>query len=155
VDFSTSHYIQLMVALFLGTGLFLVAYLAPEKAMIGLLLLLIPFQPLTSRYGSINDVFTYMLFAVYLMRGRITVFPLAGSVGLIAVAYALSFTQAPRFTYFENIIYLSAIGANFFVFYLVYNFLMREGDWRFIWKILIALNAGRTEEPYVTMTTLD
>ncbi|MEE9302894.1 MAG: O-antigen ligase family protein [Thiotrichaceae bacterium] len=140
MDLSTSHYIQLAVAMILGIGLFMVAFLAKENKIIGLLVLLIPFQPLTSRYGSINDVMVYMVFAVYLVQGKFKELPLLGSVAFIFFAYILSFTQAPRAGYLDNVIYMSAIGANFILFYLVYNYLMRVQDWRFIWKLLITLN---------------
>lgn len=140
MDFSTSHYIQLIIAVILGITLFMVTFLVREQKVLAFLILLIPFQPLTSKYGSINDVLTYMVFGVYLVQGRFRELPLFGSVALIFLAYALSFTQALRATYLDHIIYMSAIGANFILFYLVYNYLMRVQDWHFIWRILIILN---------------
>lgn len=140
VDLSASHYIQLMVAVILGITLFMVTFLAREQKILAFLILLIPFQPLTSKYASINDVLTYMVFGVYLVQGKFKQLPLFGSVALIFFAYALSFTQALRATYMDHIIYMGAIGANFILFYLVYNYLMRVQDWRFIWRVLIALN---------------
>ena len=137
---STGDYIQLIIAVILGIAVFMVTFITREQKTLAFLILLIPFQPLTSRYASINDVLIYMVSCVYLVQGKFKERPLLGSVALIFLAYALSFTQALRATYMDHIVYMGAIGANFLLFYLVYNYVIRAQEWRFIWKVLIALN---------------
>ena len=61
MDFTTGQYVQLIVALMAGILLFVSAYSAPERHIVGFLVLLIPFQPVASVYGSINVVLVYMI----------------------------------------------------------------------------------------------
>ena len=119
MDWGTGHYFQLIIALFGGGMLFLVAYLAPVRIVMWVLLLLIPFQLIDSIYGSINMVFTYMVGAAFLLRGRIVRLPLLGAIIFIMFAYMLSFSLALPGTLRDHGLYIISFISNFLLFYIV------------------------------------
>jgi O-antigen ligase len=139
MNFILEHYIQLSVGLVLGLATFFAAYSARPGAVIAILLLAIPFQPVETRYGTLNMVLTYMVFIVFMLRGRIHEWPLIGSVIAIAFAYLLSITQVHTFLYMEHMIYVITMGGNFALFYLVYNYFRQEGDINFAMKLFLGI----------------
>lgn len=137
-----SHYIQLFAAIALAGIFFVWASVVSDKWVIGLLILLIPFQIISSRYGSLNVVLTYAVGVVFLLGRRLSYFPLITAVAFIVFAYLLSFSQARTGASKDHAIYLFSIGANFILFYIVYNsiYKMKEEGLQFFWKILMAVN---------------
>ena len=83
MEFSDSQYAQLIIALALGLMLFVAAYVASEKVVVWLLVATLPFQMIESGYGSLNTVFIYMVGLIFLLRGRISKYPLLWSGMLI------------------------------------------------------------------------
>lgn len=136
----TSHYVQLSIGLILGVGLLAASYVVNERKIMWVLLLLIPFQPIVSRYGSANELFVYLVGFALLLRWKTKLFPLSGYILFLILVYFLSLAMAPRWTYTSHLFYLVAIGSNFVLFYLVYNFVMRQNAWQEIWKIVVAIN---------------
>jgi len=138
----TAHYYQLIAAMLVGIVLFVGANVASEKTVLTTLLLLIPFQIIDSRYGSLNVVMTYAVGIVFLLRGRVKKFPLIGPVLFILFSYLLSLSQIERGTLVDHAIFLTSIGSNFLLFYIVYNYFSRAGEEgpKQFWHILIALN---------------
>jgi O-antigen ligase len=140
MDLDTGHALQLGIALLFGIGLFAAVYALPERIILGILIVMIPFQPIMSRYGSLNMVLTYLVGAALLLKGRIKYYPLLMSVFFIFVAYFLSTSVALRATLKDHIFYLVAIGGNFVLFYMVYNYFRQSGDYRYAFKVMIWMN---------------
>ena len=140
MEWETGQYLQLIIALGAGVVLFVSAYAFPARAVMWVLLLLIPFQPIDSNYGTINMVLTYMVGATFLLRGRFKQLPLLGIVAVILLAYLMSLSQIPPGTARDHGLYLIAVISNFIVFYLVYNYVRASGGCRDIWNILAVLN---------------
>jgi O-antigen ligase len=140
MDFSDSQYTQLIVALGGGFVLFALVYSLSEKVSLGFLMLLVPFQVIDSSYGTLNTVLIYLVAGAYLLQGRLTKLPFIGPIVFILFAFLLAFSQAPPEARVYHILYLVGFFANVLLFYLVYNFVLRTKDWRFVFKILIVLN---------------
>lgn len=140
MDWSTDQYIQLIVALCGGILLFLIAYMLPQRVVMWVLLLMIPFQPIASRYGTINILLTYIVGVAFLLRGRIRQLPLLGFVAFIMMAYLLSFSQILPGTAKDHGLYLIAMLANFLLFFLTYNYVRSSASVRDIWNLLAILN---------------
>jgi len=140
MQFTDSHYIQLVAALIAGGLLYAAVYMLPEKVTLGTLILMIPFQIVDSRYGSLNMVLTYLITIAFTFQRKITLFPLLIPILLIVVAYLISLSNTPAPDWPDHIIYLVAIFTNFAMFYLVYNHLRREKDWSFFFNMLTTLN---------------
>ena len=128
MDFTTGQYVQLIIALFSGVAIFSIAYIAPVRYIVSFIVITIPFQPITSIYGSINMVLIYLAAVALLIRGEIRLFPLLWAVMGILLAYALSLSQTLGQTYFDHFLYLVSIGSNFLLFYMVYNYFRKDGD---------------------------
>ena len=140
MDLTTGQYIQLIVGLFLAIVGFVLAYSGPERAVITVLILLLPFQPIESKYGSVNTGLALLVFTAFLLKGRIRQFPLAIYLWAVLLAYMVSFTQAPRATYPDHLYYIVAICANFALFYIMFNFVSRSGDVRGFFNMLLWMN---------------
>lgn len=132
---------QLGIAAVLGAGFLVAAFSASEKKLMWAMLLLVPFQPISSRYGSITEFLVFGIAVIFLQKGRMTRFPLRGPIAFIMLAYMLSLTQAIPGSMREHLIYVLAAFSNFVIFWLVYNFVLREGGWQTILKILGVMNA--------------
>ena len=140
MDFSDSQYTQLIVALGGAFILFAVVYNVSEKASLGFLILLIPFQVIDSSYGTLNTMLIYLVATAFFLQGRLKKLPFLGPIVLILFAFLLAFSQAPAEARLYHILYLVGFFANLLLFYMVYNFVLRSKDWQFIFKYLIILN---------------
>ena len=140
IDLTTGQYIQLIAALFLAIIGFVLAYTGSERAVVIVLILLLPFQPITSKYGSVNTGLALLVFTAFLLKGRIRRFPLVFFLWAVMLAYLVSLTQAPRATYPDHMYYLVAMCANFALFYIVFNYISRSGDVRGFFNMLLWMN---------------
>ena len=140
MEFTSGFAVQLGVAFLAGVLLFAAAYLLPEKPILGFLILLIPWQIVTSRYGSMNMVLTYLIGFALLMKGRLKLFPLLPYLFVIMMVYFISMSQALRLTYKDHFLYIVTVASDFVLFYMVYNFFRRTGDYGFAIKLLIWTN---------------
>jgi len=140
MELTTSHLIQLIIALFLGIILFATVNILPDRIIVSLLILIIPFQIIDSHYGSINMVFIYMAGIAFFLKKKLKFLPLKLPLFLLITAYFLSITQVHRSTLFDHTIYLISIGSNFILFYIIYNFIRDAQNPRFVLDILVVLN---------------
>ena len=141
MDFTDSQWIQLISGLALGVMLFVVAYAAPARFSIGLLLVLAPFQIIASHFGTLNIALIYVTGAAHIFRGRVRAFPLILCFAFIFFVYFLSMSQTPRATYLDHILYLVGVGANVVLFYVVYNYARQLSDVRVLLRFFVVMNA--------------
>lgn len=140
----TGAWIQIIVALMLGLGVFAALYVLPVRWAITAIVLLIPFQIINSQYGSMNTVLTYMLASALLLQHRLNKAPLIGVFVLICFSYLLSMTQAPQALRFGSMLYLISVGAGFLMFYIVYNSIKNARDIRYFYSLLVVINVTVT-----------
>lgn len=140
MDLTTSHYVQLIVALLGGITLFGAAYTMPQRWVVWALVLLVPFQLIESRFGSINMVLTYMVFVALFARGYIKRFPFLPIVTVILFVYGMSLSQSIRATFFPNVLHVITVVSNFLLFYIVYNHIRQAKDITDTWRMLTVLN---------------
>jgi O-antigen ligase len=135
-----SQIFQLSLGL-LGAILILVAaYGSPLKVSIGILLFMIPFQPIETRFGSANILMTYVLFGALILRGRLKYMPMLGPMLLVIFAYLLSISRLPTAMYFDHSLHFFFIVSGLLVFVLVYNMAREIENPRYIINLLIASN---------------
>lgn len=140
MDFTASFAIQLGTALSMGVLLFAMAYLMPEKKVLAFLVILIPWQIINSRYGSMNMVLTYLIAGALLLRGRVRLLPLLGYIFAILLVYLISMSQALKATYKDHALYIITVGSGFVLFLVIYNYLRRTEDNKLAIKLLIWTN---------------
>jgi len=140
MDLSLEQTGQLIAALLMVFVLFSAALAVPARIAIAALIVLIPFQPIETQYGSANVVLTYALCGALILSGRTLRMPMLASLLAIILAYLLSTSQTHASTYVQHSIYIFLLFSSFVVFYLVYNFARELDDARFAVNVLIVSN---------------
>ncbi|MFK5951079.1 MAG: O-antigen ligase family protein [Methylococcales bacterium] len=140
MDLTTGQYIQLIVGLAAVTIMFVMAYIGSEKPIIYFLVLLIPFQPVVSKFGSLNTGLSLLIFIAFILNKRIARLPFFGLIMLVLFVYMLSLSQAPIPTYKDHLFYLVSISANVSVFYIIFNYVVRTEDIEGVVKMMIWMN---------------
>jgi O-antigen ligase len=140
MDLISEHGMQLGAALIGVVLMFVAAYALPERVTITLVVLLIPFQLIQSRYGTVNVGIAYLVFVAFLLQGRIRRLPYLTPVVLIFFAYLLSTATSLSSTYVQQLLYIINVGANFAVFYLIFNHFYRVPDPRYAIRLLLWVN---------------
>lgn len=143
---SHSHLIQLLVALSGGVLLFILSYMGLQRAVFKTLIVIIPFQFLTSVYGSFNMAATYMLGISMLLnqswikRKTRENWPLILPVLIIFLVFLISWTLAPRIFWGKTVFYMIMLGSNIFLFYMTYHFISDKDDVITFFNLLILCN---------------
>jgi O-antigen ligase len=140
MSFTTSQYLQLIAAAGGGIIFFIILYSFRERAILAFLILFIPFQLIESQYGTLNTILVFLAAGAFLLQGRISRLPMAGAFAAVLFAFLLAFTQSHPAARSHHFFYLIGFVGNFLLFYLVYNFIIREKDWQFVFGLLIVLN---------------
>jgi len=91
--------LQLAVAALVATLVFYGAYSLPPRVATTILLLLIPFQPVTTKFFSANTLATYALFIAFLLRGSHFRMPMLPQILAVLFIYLLSFALVAPSTY--------------------------------------------------------
>lgn len=143
MELSASHMLQLAFALLFGVLLFVAAYTVREKWVVMFVVVLLPFQLITSPYGSSSTVLIYIVAGAALLKGRMKSRPFLLPFSFILLVDFIAMSQAPRGTYFDHLFYEVSAVSNFLCFYLVYNYVIRAPDAaRNGMQLLIACSVG-------------
>jgi O-antigen ligase len=118
----------------------LAAYAGPEKWIVSFVFLLTPFQPVETKFATVNVLIAYVVFAAYILRGRITYVPALAFTILIFLIMLASLSQADPASWRPHIIYIFSVGSAFCIFYVFYNAVVRIRDPKFFVNLLLALN---------------
>lgn len=143
---STSHALQLLLALGGAVVLFAFAYMGFARALFIGIVVMIPFQPIDSGYGSINMAFTYVVgFAMLLSSFRQTSeknikVPLIFPFALLFIAFFMSWSFSPNLFWSKYVSYLIMIGSNVTLFYMSFSYFREEKDLESFFKALIVSN---------------
>jgi len=140
MDLTTAHYAQLIIALLFGIIVFSGVHALPARIVLIILIVLIPFQVIASRYGSLNMVLTYLVAAAFFLQGRMSKVPLFVPVFVLLIAYLAAFTNIPPSTVKDHALYLISFGSNLLLFIMAYNYIVRTGDIDTFRKALVIQN---------------
>lgn len=136
----SAQLLQFAFAILTAVLIFIGAYAAPLRVSVAILLVLIPFQPVDTSYGSANVVMTYVLFGALLIRGRLLFAPMLGRILAVVFAYLLSMSQIPRSVYVLHGVEIIALVSGFLVFFLTYNLARESKTSDYLVNILIIGN---------------
>lgn len=140
MELTSGQYIQLIAVLMLGLLMFIGAYSLKEKTLINFLVVSIPFQPVSSSFGSINMVLVYLVATVFILRKKIILYPMAPWIIVILFTYFIATVVAPAYSRFDNIIYIVSILSGFLFFFMVFNYVYKTGDIRSVIRTLTVSN---------------
>lgn len=143
---NTGHIIQLFLALGGALILFVLAFVGYGRVLFIAIIVMIPFQLIDSKYGSINMAVTYMVgFAIWLSNLRYQsnqkkaiplFFPFVG----MFIALLLSWSLAPEIFWSKYFLYLIAMGSSVVLFYMSFFYCKNEKDVEIFFKALIFSN---------------
>lgn len=111
---------------------------ARRTVAIGVLLALLPFQVIETRYASSSVLMAYAMAGTMIMIGGLRV-RLLPSITLVLLAYVLSITQAKQYLSF-HLIELFQFASCFVVFLLAYNYARLVGSVRTVTDLLLLVN---------------
>lgn len=140
MDLTAGQYVQLAAALLLGIVLFVCVYRFPERVTIAILLIMIPIQLVDSRFGTSNMVMTYLVAFAFLLQGRMRAAPLMVPMVALLLAYGMSIAMSYPPALLYHVFYLIGFFSNVLIFYLVYNFVIRSGEWKFVLNVMLVMN---------------
>lgn len=132
--------LQLSVAIFLSTIIFVLAYRLPQKAAATALILLIPFQPVDTRYGTANVVLAFVVFLAMLMRERNPKLPLLPQILLVLFTYLVSMSFTHPSTYLQHANYIFYLVSSFLVLWIAYDLTFRFPTVRGIIDVFLIMN---------------
>jgi len=145
---STSHLVQLLIALSGGLALLLFAFAGYAKALFIVLVVLVPFQLIQSKYGSINMVFTYAVGVATILANfrqnatssAAALPPLIVPFMLMFFSFFISWSTAPPLFWSKYIIQLLQFGSCVVLFYLSFFYFKDEKDLNTFFHALIFSN---------------
>ncbi len=143
---STGHVLQLLIALGGAVILFGLAFAGYARALFIGLVVMTPFQPINSSYGSANMAVTYVVgLAMFLNSFRSgvkqkTKIPLIVPFVLLYMAFFISWPFSPKLFWPKYMIYLIMVTSNVVLFYMSYAYFRKERDLEVFFKALIVSN---------------
>lgn len=140
MPWSESIILQLTIVIFLSTIVFTLAYKLPQKAVATALILLIPFQPVETRYGTANIALTFVVFTAMLMRERNVKLPLLPQILLVLFAYLVSMSLTHPSTQAQHATYIIYLISSFLVLWIAYDLTFRFNSVRGIIDVLFVMN---------------
>lgn len=130
---------KLSFGIILLIAAFALAIGARRTVALGTVLVLIPFQTITTRFATSSIIIAYVLAAALLLSGTLKLRMLP-ALGLIVMAYFLSLSQADRSIFTHHVIFMFQFFSCLLVFLLAYNFAIWVKDERSVMNVLIVIN---------------
>ena len=131
---NSAQLFQLAGALLAGIFIFVAAYAAPLRIAAAILLIMIPFQPVATSYGTANTIMTYVIAGALIVNGRLKYLPIMAGVLAVVFAYLISISQLPRSLYTLHGIEVISLVAAFLVFIIAYNMARETPDLQGEWQ---------------------
>lgn len=139
MDDSSALY-QIVAAVTLALGFFLVSYFASPRKTVPWLLCLSPFQTIDTAYSTSSVMITYVVGIAYIMRGKIKFLPMFGVFLAIMAVYVASTGFAHKSMYVAHALYMFNFVSAVLMFYIVYNFVRETKDVDLVVRTLVVLN---------------
>ena len=132
--------LQLGVAAIVATVIFFGAYSVSQKVAAIALLILIPFQPVETRFFTANVLATYGVFLALMLRGTHIRLPMLPQILLVTFCFLLSMAFVHPATYGQHAVYMGALFSAFFVFWLSYDLALQQQDARRMVNVFLIIN---------------
>ncbi|WP_027182961.1 O-antigen ligase family protein [Desulfovibrio inopinatus] len=146
MNLSEGQVIQLLIAMGGGLFLFVLAQMGFDRFLYQFLIVMIPFQIIDSRYGSLNVAIAYTVALSCFLKRRKKLLPrpelkpIYLVIVFVIMAYAISFIANPRPFTMLKLTYLIGIGSNLAMAYLVFIFTQTEEDLHLFYRLIILCN---------------
>jgi len=137
---------QFVLALGGAWVLFMFAFVGYGRALFIGIVVMIPFQPISSQYGSINMAVTYAVgIALLLTASKSAGFgkrpaPMVLPFALLLFVYLISWSMSPAIFSTKYLQHFVMLGSNVVLFYISFYFFRTEHDVETFFKALIVSN---------------
>lgn len=125
--------IAVLLTLVLATG-------AKRTVALGIVLVMIPFQVVDTKYGSSSILIAYALAAILLLTGSLKLRMLP-ALGLIVLGYTMSLTMQSRENLVLNLVAMAQFFSALAVFLLAYTFAREVKSPKITFDLLLWINA--------------
>ena len=137
---SNAQILQLSITLVLAVLVFIMAYSLRPNVSATLLILLIPFQPIETKYASANVALAFVLFVALLMKGvRIRV-PMLPQISAVFFAYLISMGVVYPPTLSQHGVYVFSLLSAFLILWISYELSMRVENLRNVVNLFLIMN---------------
>jgi O-antigen ligase len=136
----SSHIAQLIVTVLACIIVLVAAYAAPLKISVGILLVLIPFQPVETAYFTANALMTFVIFTALMLRQRLQFAPMIGAMLAVLFAYLITMSQLNKELYVAHGLQVIFLVSGLLVFVLAYNLAREVESPRYVVNLLVASN---------------
>lgn len=132
---------QLTVILTLATILFIVASALPQNVAGTILLLLVPFQSVQTRFGTSSVVLAFIVFIALILRKKPVRLPMLPHFLFLLLWYLVTMSLMNVSSYSQHGIYIFTFISAILVFWICYDLMYRVANPRQIIGIFIIMNA--------------
>jgi hypothetical protein len=137
---SSTEVIQLTILIGLATVLFYSVYSLPQVIGSVALLVMIPIQPVETRFATANVLLAYVIFAAMLMRRENLRLPLLPQFLLLLFCYLLSMSFVHKALYVQHGVYIFAMISAYMVMCVAYDLTFRFKDVSSVVNVFFAMN---------------
>lgn len=130
---------QMAFGIIIMLAMLAVAAGAKRTTSIGVLLVLIPFQTIDTRYGTSSVIITYALAGMLLLNGGLRQRMLP-SLALIVLAYCVSLALADKKMFSYHVLFMFQFFSCLIAFILAYNFAVLSEHARSVMNVLLLIN---------------
>jgi O-antigen ligase len=131
---------QLTAILALATLLFITASALPRRISIAVLVLLIPFQAVETRFGTSSIILAYVVAIALVLRKEKIALPLLPQIVFLLLWYLISMSAMHPSTYIHHGVYIFGLISAFFVFWLGYDLAVRARSELTVVNLFIVTN---------------
>jgi O-antigen ligase len=132
--------LQFSVTLVLAVIVFTIAFSLSPRVSATALILLIPFQPIDTKYASANVLLTFVVLIALLMKGTSVRIPMLTQCLVLFFAYMISLGLSHPTTLGQHSVYMLALISAFFVLWISYDLTMRLDSIRDMVNIFVIMN---------------
>ena len=140
MNFTSSQLIEISGALLVCFIGMLLCYRMPIRYFVGIIVVMMPFQFINTRFGSINIAIAFMFGFFLFIRKELAVVPVKWAVILLIFCVLLSFTQSHPAQNVSHMVYIGGFISSIVVFLIVYNFVVQEEDPHYFFRLLVIMN---------------
>ena len=140
MNLTDAQILQMGITLVMALIVFVLAYSMNPRVSATLLILLIPFQPIATKYATANVALTFVLFIAFIMKGiRVRMPALVPSLGVL-FAYLVSLAVVHPPTVGQHSVYVIAVLSAILVMWIAYDLALRQDDMRKMVNIFLLMN---------------
>jgi O-antigen ligase len=137
---TAAQLLQMSITLILSVVVFMIAYSLKPTVSATLLIILIPFQIIETKYGSANVALTFAIIIAWAIKGVGIRLPMLPQILGVLFAYLITLSMVYPPTMSQHIVYIISLISAVMVFWIVYDLTMRVERLQDIVNVFLIMN---------------